>query len=146
MSNFAELSLRKPYIVESCTTTRSKDNCLNCGVGGLKKIGITLWRHCDVIKSRFSQKVASFPNFATSRLRKVKEMGANPTTHFEDNCLNCGVGEFNFFWNHIMKLWRHYDVINSSEIFTIFSQNVAFSSPNYTIKKESRVKIMPAPS
>ena len=44
MSNFAELSLRKPQIVETYTTTRSKDNCLNCGVGGFKKFGIDFFR------------------------------------------------------------------------------------------------------
>ena len=44
MSNFAELSLKKPQIVQAYTTTRSKDNCLNCGVGGFKKFGIDFFR------------------------------------------------------------------------------------------------------
>ena len=31
-------------------------------------------------------------NFATLILRKVKEIGLNPTTRFEDLDLNCGLG------------------------------------------------------
>ena len=31
-------------------------------------------------------------NFATLSLRKVKEIGLNPTTRFEDLDLNCGLG------------------------------------------------------
>ena len=33
-------------------------------------------------------------NFATLSLRKVKEIGLNPTTRFEDHDLNCALGWF----------------------------------------------------
>ena len=32
-------------------------------------------------------------NFATLILRKVKKIGINPTTRFEDIDLNCGLGQ-----------------------------------------------------
>ena len=48
---------------------------------------------CGVKPINIDSKVT---NFATSRLRKVKEIGLNPTTRFEDIELNCYVAYARF--------------------------------------------------
>ena len=44
---------------------------------------------CGVKPINIDRKVT---NFVTLILRKVKEIGLNPTTRFEDIELNCGLG------------------------------------------------------
>ena len=41
-------------------------------------------------------------NIGTSGLRKVKEIGPNPTTRFEDMKVNCGLGYTENFCDVIM--------------------------------------------
>ena len=61
-------------------------------------------------------------------VRKLYKIGPIATTGLKDNRLTCGLG-------YSKKNWRHDDVINIRHFLVIFSQNLDFLRPNYTLKE-----------
>ena len=86
--------MRKVKQIGINPTTRFEDIELNCGLGWSKTIkdpkSIACGGNACGVKLMYSD--SKVTNFATLILKKVKDIGINPTTRFEDIELNCGLG------------------------------------------------------